>query len=517
MRSRFAAMALLGLIVPLLPVILLLWDQADFLVTSDTLLPAALTWDLLHLPDAWANFQQPRVSSLAPDWAMFAVVQAITGQWRIAMAASTAMLLVWLMALGSWITARLVHVDGATARRALLMVSLPVLAAALLTCPKFTPVPNVDTTLFAFLFVTVPYSHGGPFLLGLSAAALASRVPRRPTVWRVSAVALLCAAATLSDLLSIVTILAPLTLALLGVAWTRQRRGLGALLPPCAVGVGGMVGWLGFNLLWHQSFGERPLGGDPLISAIHGLGQLAQYPVMLAVLVAFAMLVTSDFSYRGMRRWLGGFWPLFAVGSAGGSLLMTLLRFEDAWSFRLATPFLWWTVILAAAGLARARLKRPDWQRGTLALATLGLAAVFSRGGWHVPDLLRWQSPIASCLRAAGLREGLAQYWTARELSAASDWTVPVEQLYSDGLAYVWGNDPRWFRHDIRDWSRPAQFQFIVMDDLVPEQIAALYGAPERALDCGTSRVWVYADSDRLGHDLLSVSRERFAAAGPGE
>jgi len=183
-----------------------------------------------------------------------------------------------------------------------------------------------------------------------------------------------------------------------------------------------------------------------------------------------------------------------------------MLLYVDAWSYRYALPFLWWTVILAAAALARVCDRRPLLLRLPVAAITAGLAVVWLSRGVHAPRLLRWDSPLATCLQKAGLHAGLADYWVARRTAAASDWQLQVDQLGATGAAFYWGNDRFWFTHDIHDGARRPPYRFIVMDKLPAPQITAIYGRPDHVMLCDATSVWVYDDSGRLYHDLERAS-----------
>jgi hypothetical protein len=135
-----------------------------------------------------------------------------------------------------------------------------------------------------------------------------------------------------------------------------------------------------------------------------------------------------------------------------------------------------------------------------------GLALWDLAQGLHAPKLFVWESPVASCLQKSGLRAGLADYWGARTISAASNWEVQVEQITKAGAAYVWGNDMLWFNHDIHDGSRRPAYRFIVVDDLSPDQIALVYGRPDNVMICGPATVWLYNDPDQLYQNLARVS-----------
>ncbi len=122
-----------------------------------------------------------------------------------------------------------------------------------------------------------------------------------------------------------------------------------------------------------------------------------------------------------------------------------------------------------------------------------------------------------------GLHDGLAGYWYARKTSAAADWQLQVEPIRYYGAGYVWGNDSRWFIHAIRDdiqaRARRPDYRFIILDGLPDDRIIAAYGAPDRKMLCGPSRVWIYDEPGRLYRALVRASpsmADTFAAAPAG-
>jgi hypothetical protein len=243
------------------------------------------------------------------------------------------------------------------------------------------------------------------------------------------------------------------------------------------------------------------------------------HPSLMIVGGGLALALASDAWRLGPRGWLASFWPVFATTSALGSLAVTILNwipYDNFWGYRYALPFLWWTVILAAAALARLCHRRPVLLRLPVATFIAGLALADLATGLHVPRLFDWKSPLASCLQNTGLRAGLADYWVARKTSAASDWQLQIEQISETGAAYFLVNDRLWFTHDIHDGSRRPPYRFIIMDRLPGQQITAAYGPPDHVMMCGSTAVWIYDDSNRLYHNLERASpslADTFASA----
>jgi hypothetical protein len=96
------------------------------------------------------------------------------------------------------------------------------------------------------------------------------------------------------------------------------------------------------------------------------------------------------------------------------------------------------------------------------------------------------------------LKAGLAGYWQARQIEASTDWKLPMEQITQDGQFYLWGNDSRRYAAELPD------YDFIVMTDLDPAQIARTYGRPTKTFGCAGSPIWIYPDrrieADLTGH-----------------
>jgi len=505
MKIRPGTALAAGLVVPCGLLGLLIWDRPDFLISSDTLLPAAFVWDMLHVGGAWSGFQQPRVPSFVPDLLIFGIVQAVTGSWRVAMAVWVSLILGWLVMIASWIATRLARSSSEASTFAFLLLLIPLLTAAVLGFPRFVTDADRDGYAFPALFILMPYSHGGPFLLALTAAALASRATQNPKLSNVTGLGILSCAAVSSDLLSVATLLLPLTMALQcgvvvkTVPWRTAFRLLSASW------CGGAIGWIGTRMLDLQPMRLGSFAAIP-DHIILFAAELSSHPGIVITLAGLAAFLVIDASRRGWRLWLGGFWPVFAAVSALGSLGVTMLRYEDVWSFRYAIPLIWWVVILAAAALAGSDRARQIWPRIVVVIITAGLGLICIADGLHVPRLFDWNLPLAACLRTEGLSTGLAEYWNARKASAASDWRIDVEQIMPDGSAMLWGNDRRWFSQDIHDSTRRPMYRFIVMGGLEAGKIVAVFGKPDRVVTCASEIVWVYDDAQQLYENLVRAT-----------
>ena len=499
---------------------LLLWAHPEFLLSSDSLFPAAFVWDATHRGDAWSGLQQPHIPSFFPDLLVQGTVQALTGSWRTGVAAWVFVALAWLATLLTWITARLARPGPAASPEAPLYAVLSLLVlmigAAALGLPRFTAVAGSDDPFLPWLFVLVPYTHGGPFLLALTTAALARRAIEHPSARKLALLALLSWAVGISDQLCLISLMGPLMAALLGALLIGTVTRTPALLVLSAVWGGTTLGFVCADRLDRQ-FMPLPEPSTLPAHMARFVADLGHQPVVLATLAGLALALAVDARQRGVRGFLGGFWPVFAATGALGSLALTALLYEDVWSYRYALPALWWGFLLTAAALTRL-----GFARVPVALAAgVVLAAGLARDGFgepRAPGLLTWDSPLAACLRETGAQAGLADYWYARKTSAATDWRLQVDPIDDFGQARVWGNNRQWFAHDLSDPSRRPPYRFIIMERLPPERIAAVYGPPDRTVTCGGSLVWLYDEDGRVNRGLERASpflADVFAAAPP--
>jgi hypothetical protein len=382
------------------------WNRPDFMISSDSLLPAEFVWDVLHHGYAWSGFQQARVPSFFPDLLIYGAVQVATGSWRVAIAVWVFVVLASLVAIASWITAQIVRSTGEAATLAVLLLVVAVLTTAAFGFPPFATATYHDVGLFPYLFILLPFTHGGPFLIALAAAAVASRAVVQGTSAKAIGLALVCLAlvsfaAGMSDILWFTSFIAPFTAAAaagLLVGSIAKRTAIRLL---SGVWVGGVLGWACAQLLDREPLPFSVLRTIPT-HIVRFLTALGQQPGMMIVVVGFGLALASDVWRRGPRGWLASFWSVFAATSALTSLALVVLLYEDDGAYRYALPFLWWTVILVAVVLVRISGRRRMLLRLPVAAITAGLATVDLASGWHVPKLLVWESPLASCLRCVG-------------------------------------------------------------------------------------------------------------------
>ncbi len=152
---------------------LLLWDRPDFLISSDSLFPAAFVWDAMHRSDAWSGLQQPHIPSFFPDLLIHGTAQMATGRWRVALAVWVFVVLVWLAVLLIRLTAQVAGMGREAVAPWVLLLLMLVFTRAALGLAGFTAVDGGDDPFLPFLFILLPYTHGGPFLLTLTGALIA--------------------------------------------------------------------------------------------------------------------------------------------------------------------------------------------------------------------------------------------------------------------------------------------------------------------------------------------------------
>jgi hypothetical protein len=445
------------------------------------------------------------VPSLVPDLLVYGTVQTLTGSWRLATAVWILVVVVWLMIALSRICSRIDRSgDEATTLSIALIVTLVLLAAAT-DFPEFAGEMSENSVLFPYLFILLPFAHGGPFVLALTASLVVEQMTTPASSRTFVYLFLLAAIVYLSDPLTLTSFLVPCTAALLAgvVAGTITRSTAFWVL---------LTAWAGsaLGLAMAETLPRQPTP-FPARGAI--LGHVSRYlvdlPALPGIAAVMALVVAScvhDGRRRGLQGWLGSFWSVFAATSAISCLLVTALLYENVWSYRYAMPLLWWLVALVAVAIA-------GHSRQRVALIGLPTAAVigvfaftYAVRGPQLPRLFVWDLPIVACLHASGLQAGLAEYWSARKISAASDWQLQVDQITDSGAALFWGNDRLWFTHDIHDGSRRPRYRFIVMDRLASDTIATAYGQPSRVMMCGATVIWVYDDSANVYDTLKRLS-----------
>jgi hypothetical protein len=148
-----------------------------------------------------------------------------------------------------------------------------------------------------------------------------------------------------------------------------------------------------------------------------------------------------------------------------------------------------WAVLWASR---RAPRLLPNWATGG-ALASLTVLFLIAWGpqSASAARALGGQSELAKCLIAAGLRDGVTDYWNAKSLIFESNYLLSVVQVADKGELYRWNYNSLWFSRS-SDGSRSVAPTFVVLDRLDPAALAKRFGEPTSVSRCGPSVIWAY-------------------------
>lgn len=500
----------------------------DFAIQADTLYPALLTEELRADPGAALRFTPSRIPSFLPDLLLTVAIDLLTGSWRLAFWLYGASAFMLLSGLGGWIAAAIAGrrpSDCALAVASLMAVLLLAGLGFHLWASGERPMEVSDPQLPVNLqtLLMLPIWHGGGFIIGLAVVALAWRTAFRASPLSLLMLALLSAAAVVSNTITVAHAILPAMIALADSA-LRRSVAPGAALAACgSLALGAASGfWLG-GLTGRMDLPVTPPRGWGEAAQAAAAGLVAQ-PVVLAMLVAALPIALAFVWPRRAGRLLpkGGeaaalrFFVVVAAAACAASLLITMALYASPMSWRYAMPLAWWPVILVAGFLPGHRLLR------IAPLAAMGVAA--AQGG-GAPAIMQWRHPALVCLDAADPRRdwraGLAAYWHARTIAASSDWRRQVESTdFGEGRPLFWIADPRshvQHRHAAR--GTPPPYRFIDMTGLDPDAVTRIHGPPERVLPCGERPIWVFpqgwdpvdwliATSDPLVPQALAIGRQ---------
>ncbi|MGI4977260.1 MAG: hypothetical protein ACRYG6_09990, partial [Janthinobacterium lividum] len=481
-------------------------------LNSDTLLPFSFAWDLAHMPGAWRGHELARIPSLVPDLAALAAIGAATGAVRPTVLLYGIAQALAFVHVAAFLAARLAGPDAAPRRFPRFAAACALMSAALAALVALEGASATGVVLNAFL----PIDHFGPFLAAPLAGWLAAAQLRRTTARRALALAACCSLAFLSDLLLLAEMVLPLLCACAVLVLARRTPPRRAAGIAAAAAAGTFAGWLGFRALRMSGlrFESAPrlspalvrasigdfLAHAPAYAAAHPAALAAGLLLPLAAFAAFPWLAFAQARRDPRARFSQDlFLWLFAGAGMAGGLAFTMLLYVDEASYRYLVALWAWPPVFLAATLLRTA--PPALAAAAAALAACALAVPAGQGGWP-PAVLRWDQDVAACLRplhaSLGLHAGLAGYWDARAIQAATGWTMQVDQLDGDGHPYLWGNDRGWYTHALADPSRPPDYDFIVMRDLPPARILAAYGPPDSVAPCPPTEIWIYRNPAAL-------------------
>lgn len=489
-----------------------------FAIHADTLYPALLVETVRADPAALLRFQPSRVPSFVPDLAIAALIDAMTGSWRLAFWGYAALAFAMLSLLGGWI-ARVAFGPAARFAGAWLALILAMLVGlalleqahvAGLAADGSAP-PPLPANLHVMLLM--PVWQSGAFIAGLAVLCLVWRAAQRCAWPRLLGLGLFAAIAVASNTIVVAHAVLPGLIALADGALRRALPWRAALRIALVLALAVAAGF-GLGL----ATGRLPLPGGAtggLAAALRAMpGDLLREPALLLMLlssvpIGLAFLMPGRSAARLPQ---GGdpaairFFVVAAAAACAAAVSATALFYHGPHAWRYGNPIAWWPAIFLAGILAR------RWHRGAVAGALLlagGIGGVSAAaGGAGAPALMRWRPPELACLDAADpgvtWRAGLAAYWHARTIAAASGWRRQVESTdFGDARPFLWIQDPRSHvqsRHAAP--GTPPPYRFILMTGLDPAAISRIHGMPERVLPCGGTSLWIYPEGwdplDRL-------------------
>ena len=469
------------------------------------MLAAAYAENLLHHPETIGTFQLSRLPSFFPDLTLYVAITALRPSLRAAAMAYGAVSYVATVLLAGAVVGRMA---GSTWRRGS-SVFLAISAIALLL---EMAAENSTGTLF---YIFIPINHAGSVWFSLAGLLLARRVMQRPSPLLAAALGALAALGMLSDQLFFGSFAAPLVAAAAAAAWRTPWPNVRRCAGVAAIGV---LGCAAGALLDHGLFAavlvRQPDIGIDLPQQARRFGDLLRQPNLRATALLAAAVAVLPAAWRRSRE-LAFWWAAGTVTVAGFLALLPLLYF-DITSARYVQPVRWWAVIVLASAVLRAA---PALAVPAAGVSAALLCLVMAARGQDLlqPSKLLYRPAVAECLQSWAsrglLHAGIAPYWQARVIEAATNWQLQVEQVVDAGQVLVWGNNPYYYTHDKKDPAKPALFDFVVIGSLDPSSIRARFGKPDQVLPCPGSDVWVYQAPGGIGR---SIGRLDLAAAGGG-
>lgn len=303
-------------------------DRPEQFADSDILLPVDFVWDVLHRSSAWFEFQQARCPSFFPDLILFLLVQAPSQNWRCAFAAFMFLMLLAFFLIGSRLVARIGLTSYAAATVGLALPAIAVLELALSDSLAASGSMGAFVRDVSARTITImqPVTHGGSFILSLTALVMAQATLARPERRRFAVLAVLGWAAALSDMMYVFGFLLPLTVAV----WAGLR--LGSV--PRAAGLkllaanwcGGALGIASFGFVRHEGL-PAPLGVDVIVPMLLAafflillqwpiwkwIAAVVKRPFSIAAAVALGVGVVVLYRTLAGDRWLIALHEVFNI------------------------------------------------------------------------------------------------------------------------------------------------------------------------------------------------------------
>jgi hypothetical protein len=503
-------------------------------VITDSLYPAFLVEAFRADPATARAITLLRVPSFVPDLLVTAAVDLLTGSWRLGFWAYGFAAVLLLVALGGRAAADSFACGQRDATLALAVVLVATLLLGILhhvaACPA-TPsiglalLPSKGACPFNLSFMLfVPAWQSGAFVAGLAVLLLMWRGAAAPRPPRLLLLLAVTALGVCSNKIVVFHAVLPGTVAFAEAVVRRRLAIQPAVLTAATAAAGTAIGvalaaWAGTAPLPATKF-SAALSNLPLL-----LAHLAEQPAVIGMLAAALPLGAASLRAAASGRALAGEggaalrFFLIASGAAGAASLVMVVALYEAHdggiaTWRYANPLLWWPIIFASGLLARTLGPRPLGQAfagAWIAAACLATGTAVARRSF-TPEIMRWRTDEAACLDAIDperrLGAGLGAFWQARSTEAASEWDRQIGEVDGDGRLSDEMSHPRTY---VQLRNAPAgtmpPYRFILMRDLVPDDIRAAYGEPERVVPCHLSSIWVYPENGGLAARVWGRAR----------
>jgi hypothetical protein len=503
-------------------------------VITDSLYPALLVEEFRAGPAMARALTFPRVPSFAPDLLVAGMVDLLTGSWRLGFWAYGFVAVLLLVLLGGRAAADSFACGLRNATLALTVVLTAALLAGVLhhvaACPTTPSIglalpPSKGACPFNLsLMLFVPVWQSGAFIAGLAVLLLMWRGAAAPGPSRLLLLLAVTALGVCSNEIVVFHAVLPGTIASTEAVVRRRLAARPVVLTAGAAAAGTAVGvvlaeWAGTAPLPVPRFSAAS-SNFPLV-----LAHLREQPAVIAMLVAALPLGALGLRAVASGRAPGGEggaalrFFLVASGAAGAASLLMVVALYEAHdggiaTWRYANPLLWWPMIFASGLLARLlgprRLDRA-FAVAWIAAACLAMGTAVARRSF-VPEIMRWRTDQAACLDAVDperrLRAGLGAFWQARPTAAASGWRRQIGEVDGDGRLSDEMSHPRTYvqlRHAAPGTMPP--YRFILMLDLLPDDLRAAYGDPERVVPCHLSPIWIYPEDGGLAARVRDRAR----------
>jgi hypothetical protein len=467
---------------------------------SDVLLPASFFWNLWHGPDAW-RFQLPRIPSIFPNLFVYGTLDAVLGDFRATIFGYSVFQCLAFVGAGSLVIRQVTGTHWMHAAALLLVLTEAVIIVDLRSVPIIAHFE---------MFLTV--GHFCAFLMSLVALALVISLLES---WRRSLAVLLttsCFLAYLSNRIFMFDFVLPLGAALLVLLWSGRVSWSRATALAWRTTIG-VVAAAGADLLLFREpllQIESPLSHAMIFFAetpdyLHAawLPATVSLGVPYLIFACFPLMKSSSSAVPGAgRNQAAGTALLFAWSFASvacvGSVALGAILYIDVLSYRYLTAALFWPLIFVAIAALQVGGRLVI---GIAWCALLALGATFlvhARDRNFIPGTATWQDALATCLLQQkdqlGLKAGLAEYWLGRPATIGTNWTMQIDPIISEGIPFVWGNNPRSYLKSNQNPAQAPDYNFIVVDNLDLAKLAQKFGPPARSAPCGPYTLWVYAE-----------------------